>query len=883
MCFGICRSHRLFFYAQKQRRELIELIKCTFDIEKFKSKPDKEAAKRISNRIAKYPVELTIEEIGKKLVQPNGCTFTPGVFTEGKRRIANWKSQQIFGLDFDEGLTIEEVLERCEKYNLLPAIIYTTFSSVNDNKFRVLFVLENEVTDFRIQKLIQLALMRIFSESDKACKDCSRVFYGGQELKHLDNTAVFNGALLVQEMCRYISDTDKAHAAREIKNYCSSVGLDMVNGLPKILPVVDEEVENMSKFGDSEAVPIDKYIIIGVDTKSPKYEVYFSKTNTSPKGAAKEHKYNIVNQRVEREELIRNFDFDELKDSCALYRDFLEQKYKLEHGERMGLATNLCCIKGGRKKFLEILEKGNEIHPDRYCINEWEYQTNYFNKMNYQPMQCSNFCPYADGGCEHGKNLIEQVMLTKGTVRVLEDTEYKTMAQAEKELREHFNRAMLMDDNKIYVIKAPTGLGKTELYLDAKNATIALPTHKLKQEVSERMHIPHTVTPPLPDDSILKYLYSVGSYAVANKRIKEQAESGNQEYIEYLKSSRPSNYGTLLTTHDKLLSLDRPGSTIIIDEDIISSLMPINTTTLEDLHAMAEQVSNMDTRDTLTSLYNYADSAGLNLVTPMPSYGGIKTSKLESYILADKISTNVLGFLNCEFFVKHNTDSKKSIINYICKRNLPEKQKIIILSATANESIYKWLFGDRVEFIDIGNVEPKGRLEQYPQRSYSRFSLDSDEKLAKIAKALTVGSKVITYKSKQEEFNAVATFGATEGLDMFKGENIAVIGTPHVNPITYILLANALGKKPRCNDTRTTMQYTKVKRNGYEFYFNTFSNDESLREIQLFLIESELIQAVGRARILRNNCTVKVLSNLPLQGAEFSYLTKQEIESILTA
>ena len=271
---------------------------------------------------------------------------------------------------------------------------------------------------------------------------------------------------------------------------------------------------------------------------------------------------------------------------------------------------------------------------------------------------------------------------------------------------------------------------------------------------------------------------------------------------------------------------------------------------------MAEQVSNMDTRDTLTSLYNYAENAGLNLVTPMPSYGGVKTSKLESYILADKISTNVLGLLNCEFFVKHNTDSKKGIITYICKRNLPEKQKIIILSATVNESIYKWLFGDRVEFIDIGNVEPKGKIEQYPQRSYSRFSLDTNENLAKIAKALTVGSKVITYKSKQEEFNAVATFGATEGLDMFKGENIAVIGTPHVNPITYILLANALGKKPRCNDTRTSMSYTKVKRGGYEFYFNTFSNDESLREIQLFLIESELIQAVGRARILRNHCTV---------------------------
>ena len=120
----------------KTKKRVDRMIKCTFDIEKFTKKPDKTEAGRISNRIAKYPVELTIEEIGKRLVQPNGFTFTPGVFTEGKRRIANWKSQQIFGLDFDEGMTIAQVLERCEKYNLKPAIIYTTFSSVNDNKFR---------------------------------------------------------------------------------------------------------------------------------------------------------------------------------------------------------------------------------------------------------------------------------------------------------------------------------------------------------------------------------------------------------------------------------------------------------------------------------------------------------------------------------------------------------------------------------------------------------------------------------------------------------------------------------------------------------------------------------------------------------------------------
>ena len=306
--------------------------------------------------------------------------------------------------------------------------------------------------------------------------------------------------------------------------------------------------------------------------------------------------------------------------------------------------------------------------------------------------------------------------------------------------------------------------------------------------------------------------------------------------------------------------------------------MPLATTTMDDLETMA---SSLPYDETLQSLYKFADVAGIGLVYAMPSFGQIKTSRFESHILASKINTNVLGFLNCSHFVKYRTEEGKQYITYVCKRDLPEKQKIVMLSATANEYICKLLFGDRLEFIDIGNVETKGSIEQYPQRSYSRFSLDDN--LKKIAKELTKGRKVITYKSQAEYFNAVATFGATSGIDEFKGQDIAVIGTPNVNPTAYLLLANALGKKPRLNDTRTSMQYTKVKRNGFEFWFNTFSNDDILQEIQLYMIESELIQAVGRARLLRNNCTVTVLSNLPVQGASFHYLTREQLQDLLAS
>ena len=54
--------------------------------------------------------------------------------------------------------------------------------------------------------------------------------------------------------------------------------------------------------------------------------------------------------------------------------------------------------------------------------------------------------------------------------------------------------------------------------------------------------------------------------------------------------------------------------------------------------------------------------------------------------------------------------------------------------------------------------------------------------------------------------------------------------------------------------------------------------DEKMRNLQFFFIESELEQAVGRARLLREDCTVYVFSNYLCQQAELvqdSYLKVQ--------
>jgi len=112
----------------------------------------------------------------------------------------------------------------------------------------------------------------------------------------------------------------------------------------------------------------------------------------------------------------------------------------------------------------------------------------------------------------------------------------------------------------------------------------------------------------------------------------------------------------------------------------------------------------------------------------------------------------------------------------------------------------------------------------------------------------------------------ITHFGATEGIDEYKGENLCVIGTPHNNSTLYEAYGVLLtGKSPISN----TWKVKRVQKYGFEFDLNTYENEEDkiYTEIQLYFLYSELIQAIGRARALRFDCEVYVHSALPLPNA----------------
>lgn len=75
--------------------------------------------------------------------------------------------------------------------------------------------------------------------------------------------------------------------------------------------------------------------------------------------------------------------------------------------------------------------------------------------------------------------------------------------------------------------------------------------------------------------------------------------------------------------------------------------------------------------------------------------------------------------------------------------------------------------------------------------------------------------------------------------------------------------------------------YRLVLRGNYNFYVNTYDSNDLLREIQFYMIESEFVQAVGRARTITEPCKVLVLSNYPVPGAEFISLTQREVKKYI--
>ncbi|HYF75447.1 MAG TPA: hypothetical protein VD757_02565, partial [Candidatus Nitrosocosmicus sp.] len=445
-----------------------------------------------------------------------------------------------------------------------------------------------------------------------------------------------------------------------------------------------------------------------------------------------------------------------------------------------------------------------------------------------------------------------------------------------------------------------------------ENTMIVVPTHKLLNEVAGKLeehgveYVKAGKRPTVPDpdrEAKINALTNRGAYRAAREEIesyanhityiknKEQREFTVEEQAvcDYINSQRElSNTQIILATHEKMLHIkNRSIRTVIVDEDIMMDSVfnrgSINIKDIKQAIRLAVGIQDKAAREalikTLESVKSIVEDSPMDIVMEMPiiDMDDKKQKEIDKLIASNYSSFegNLIDFFNCDYYEKIEDDTIKFNSNRAAKVFAADR-KYIILSATASEKLYELLCPGRVRFNDIGLVASTGTISQYAKKSYSRYDYrQNSEKFIHEVKEKTKDLPVITYKmlSNRRDINIakIATedgkdyplyFGATAGIDGLKGKDIAIVGTPHLTNDEYLLTARCLGLKPKLAEQM--MEYQRIFRNGYEFWFFTFEH-EIMQEIQLWMIESELVQAVGRARALREDCEVIILSNLPLE------------------
>jgi len=201
-------------------------FKITTDLTPRVTKPTSSEVGSISQSL-NIVTEVTIEEFSAMMQQ--GFTWSCGIFN-GSRSNANWIQQQVFALDFDSGVTPETILEILEPLGLTPNVIYTSFSDTPElRKFRLVFFLDTLITDVNLRNNIQLGLMKIVKDSDKACKDSARLYYGGKSSEILSTSRITLTKLLQVIDCQTVADDNgrTRKLAENDSSYSSIIGTDV--------------------------------------------------------------------------------------------------------------------------------------------------------------------------------------------------------------------------------------------------------------------------------------------------------------------------------------------------------------------------------------------------------------------------------------------------------------------------------------------------------------------------------------------------------------------------------------------------------------------------------------------------------------------------------
>lgn len=857
----------------------------------YTSKPDRNEAAKINNRFKATGMEPTIANITQlaDIIGRKGCTFCPATFDQDKRCQDGFIQQQFFVLDFDEGITFEEFMNRCQQYHLPVLFVYETFSSVDGNRFRAVFLNDAPIDDQTTAKATLLALATIFPEADDSCyRDVSKMYYGGKGILYQnEDEATINLDLVFRELTVWML---KKHGDRHYKNKLArfaqraGLALDSKNFLNVCV------AENGTDLGgavcDENGGKLPTPIIFKSNIENGRIPPSQYRVCTQPCTSAPSVPKSAGKTRSETKarKPLRGEVLERVPTKCLLCWEFQSGKRNLNHEELFGLALNLHQIEGGDQWFLDIMRKYPNYYDD-VRIADWERQFKVIRGKNYQAQWCHNYCPYRDS-CHHNSTMISTIAPRKIELVGNVEHSYCSLEEAHEDVRRVLRDACDSGDQDVHVIRAQTAIGKTEILLDevleSADMPILIPvtTNVLKHEVYERgrnKHLSIAETPSLDEyrDGIPSDIW----YEIA--RMRRRGEFADiHPFIEATLKRRPitalaeymekredvlQHRGHLVTTHRFYLTMEASAqrhASAIIDEDILRGCIFANQLQLP-LDRLEDLVAATGDRRMIEKVRSIQEQSKNRSF--VETEGFVWNGKLNE--TSDKFDFDLHAFCQTtRFLVRKPNDPddrvKEKLLTFIKPVSLP-RGKTIIMSATPSALLYDAYFSDRtVHFRMCQEAALKGTLEEYYGKGMSRASIEADpEIIPRLMKRFNTPPEcVITYKKFA---TSSFYFGNCEGRDSLKGRDLLVIGGAYPPPYLCKLIAFTAGLE---FDEEDRMAMRTLTRTGCQYQLMSFESP-NLQEIQAWLMESDLEQAVGRARLLRSECTVRLFSNFPLAQA----------------
>ena len=886
-------------------------IKLCLDQHSFSAKPSRDVIKDINSRIGMSLIQISshtelVNFIMK--VSTHGYTFCPATFSDNRRHQESFAQQQFIAMDFDNDnprkiVTSDDVMSRAKYYDLQPLFAYHSFrSSPEHPKFRVVFLNDVPIPNRRLAEAMQLALGEIFPEADSSCyKDVSKMYFGGKKLIYYDETTpMIDIDTLFRSFHHCVrKNYGEKHYKEKIRRFSKKTGISLTKkGLLNVFksdepdkpahltegPGVTSDIRNGGNSPSTIIMShrkaygeIPPFYIIKIDervgnTQSPSVGV----------GSLESHSDNHKQYRSSSIKKVRH--------CCRLFREYESGERCLVHKESFGILNSLIYIETGGDLFLAIMSKYPEFYDH---LEKWKFDVQYNIQKGYRPQRCDTFCPYSEE-CSHSRT----ILTTAHPSRTLMEPDpnynvrYYSLEDAQDDVYKVIHDYYMQSSNSIYIIKAQVGIGKSYSYLRImkdhpdERFLIAVPTNLLKNElykIAKAMEIDVCVTPSLDEikDELpsevwkrIQWFYMRGQFRSVATYIKKVLEKEDipslKEYMEQKETVRKSK-GCLITTHRYMLTMDEERlnefDTVIVDEDILFKSIFTNQgeITISALGKLEQDTSDLRLRRKIKELLAQAKERSC-----------VRLDTFEYDIEDDvaisndkkSIPLDIASFCAASHFYVRKADRernlKKDTVSFL-KPSALKDRKYIIVSATADEDIYRQFFGpDReVVFHECKQARYMGKQLQYPDKSMSRSSIDNDKGIVRrLMKHFNLDeSHVITF---MKENLGVLHFGNTEGSNALKGEDILVVGTPYHADFLYKLIAFTLGYD---FDEDEEMTPQTICRNGYRVRLNTYQN-ENLRKVHLWMMDSELDQATGRARLLRHDCTVHLFSRYPMKQAE---------------